>query len=124
MNVRIAAAAYAVPPDDEAVEAVFERERTRVETSLSPLSPEARRKPMEGLGLNRVRICGDKQLYDLVLEAASKAIAEAGITARDINLILDYSTWSTENSQGLSFAHKLSADLGAETSMIDRKSVV
>jgi 3-oxoacyl-[acyl-carrier-protein] synthase-3 len=73
---------------------------------------------MEGLGLNRVRICGDKQLYDLVLEAASKAIAEAGITPRDINLILDYSTWSTESSQGLSFAHKLSADLGAETSMI------
>ena len=52
---------------------------------------------MEGLGLNRVRICGDKQLYDLVLEAASKAIAEAGMTARDINLILDYSTWSSES---------------------------
>ena len=128
MNVRIAAAAYAVPPDDEAVEAVFERERTRVETSLSPLSPEARRKAMDGLGLNRVRICGDKQLYDLVLEAASKAIAEAGITTREINLILDFSTWSSESwsseslpgesSQGLSFAHKLSADLGAETSMI------
>ena len=123
MNVRIAAAAYAVPPDDEAVEAVLERERIRVETSLSPLSPESRRKAMEGLGLNRVRICGDKQLYDLILEAASKAIAEAGITARDINLILDYSTWSSESlssesSQGLSFAHRLSADLGAETSMI------
>ena len=123
MNVRIAAAAYAVPPDDEAVEAVLERERIRVETSLSPLSPESRRKAMEGLGLNRVRICGDKQLYDLILEAASKAIAEAGITARDINLILDYSTWSSESlsgesSRGLSFAHRLSADLGAETSMI------
>ena len=118
INVRIAAAAYAVPPDDEAVEAVFERERTRVETSLSPLSPEARRKAMDGLGLNRVRICGEKQLYDLVLEAASKAIAEAGMKGRDINLILDYSTWSSESSQGLSFAHKLSADLGAETSMI------
>jgi 3-oxoacyl-[acyl-carrier-protein] synthase III len=118
MNVRIAAAAFAVPPDDEAVEAVLERERTRIETALSPLSPESRQKAMEGLGLNRVRICGDKQLYDLVLEAASKAIAEAGITARDINLILDYSTWSTESSPGLSFAHKLSADLGAESSMI------
>jgi 3-oxoacyl-[acyl-carrier-protein] synthase III len=118
MNVRIAAAAYAVPPTDEAVESVLERERIRVENSLSPLSPESRRKALEGLGLNRVRICGDKQLYDLILEAASKAIAEAGITARDINLILDFSTWSGESSQGLSFAHKLSADLGAETSMI------
>ena len=128
MNVRIAAVAYAIPPNDESVEAVLERERTRVENSLSPLSPESRRKAVEGLGLNRVRICGDKQLYDLVLEAASKAIAEAGMTARDINLILDYSTWSSESwssesssaksSQGLSFAHKLSADLGAETAMI------
>ncbi len=103
MNVRIAAAAYAVPPDDEAVEAVLERERTRVETSLSPLSPESRRKAVEGLGLNRVRVCGEKQLYDLVLEAASKAIAEAGITARDINLILDYSTWSSESLTGSLF---------------------
>jgi 3-oxoacyl-[acyl-carrier-protein] synthase III len=123
MQVRIAAAAYAVPPADEAVEAVLERERIRVETSLAPLSPESRRKAVEGLGLHRVRICGDTQLYDLVLEAASKAIAEAGLTVRDINLILDYSTWSSESwssdsSPGLSFAHKLSADLGAETSMI------
>ena len=123
MDVRIAAAAYAVPPDDEAVEAVLERERTRVEASLSPLSPESRRKAVQGLGLNRVRICGDGQLYDLILEAASKAIDEAGITAQDINLILDYSTWSTESfsgesSRGLSFAHKLSADLGADNSMI------
>ncbi len=93
MNVRIAAASYAVAPDDEAVDAILERERTRIETALSPLSPEARRKAIEGLGLNRVRVCGENKLYGLVLEAASTAIAEAGINARDINLILDYSTW-------------------------------
>jgi 3-oxoacyl-[acyl-carrier-protein] synthase III len=118
MNVRIAAAAYALPPDDEAVDAILARERTRIETALAPLSPEARRKAVEGLGMNRVRVCNQKKLYDLVLEAASKAIADAGIKMRDINLILDYTTWSSENSQGLSFAHKLSADLGAETAMI------
>ena len=128
MNVHLAAAAYAIPPEDEAVEAILERERARVETALSPFSPESKRKAIEGLGMKRVRLCGEKEIYDLVLEAASKAMAEAGITARDINLIVDYSTWSNENmatecgsaksSQGLSFAHKLSADLGAETSMI------
>jgi 3-oxoacyl-[acyl-carrier-protein] synthase III len=117
MNVRIASAAYAVPPDSEAVEAVLERERDRVETTLAPLSPKARQKAAEGLGLSRVRVCGAKQPYDLVLEAASTAIAEAGITGKDINLILDYSTFPGENSQYLSLAHKLSAELGAETSL-------
>jgi 3-oxoacyl-[acyl-carrier-protein] synthase III len=123
MNVRIAAASYAVPPDDEAVDAVLERERPRIETALAPLSPESRRKAVEGLGLNRLRVCGEKPLYSLVLEAASTAIGEAGIKARDIDLIVDYSTWSSEtwskeSSQGLSFAHRLSADLGAEDSMV------
>jgi 3-oxoacyl-[acyl-carrier-protein] synthase III len=118
MNVRIAAASYAIAPNDEAVDEIFERERTRIEKALSPLSPESRRKAVEGLGMTRVRVCAENKLYDLVLEAASQAIAEAGITAREISLILDYSTWYPENSPGLSFAHKLSADLGAETSMI------
>jgi 3-oxoacyl-[acyl-carrier-protein] synthase-3 len=117
MNVRIASAAYAVPPNEEAVEAILVRERDRVETTLAPLSPRARQKAAEGLGLSRVRVCGVKQPYDLVLEAASTAIAEAGITGKDINLILDYSTFPGENSQYLSLAHKLSADLGAETSL-------
>jgi 3-oxoacyl-[acyl-carrier-protein] synthase-3 len=118
MTVRMAAAAYAIPPDDEAVDAVFQREQIRIERALSPLSPESRQKAIQGLGMNRVRVCGENKLYDLVLEASSQAIADAGVTARDIHLILDYSTWSSQSSQGLSFAHKLSADLGAENSMI------
>lgn len=117
MNVRIAAAAYAVPSDGESVEAVLRRESDRVEKTLAPLSPLARQKAVDGLGLSRLRICGEKQPYDLVLEAANLAMAEAGITGEDINLILDYSTFPGENSQHLSFAHKLSADLGAETSV-------
>ena len=117
MNVRIASAAYAVPPDGEAVKAVLERERDRVQATLAPLSPQARQKAAEGLGLSRVRVCGAQQPYDLVREAAATAITDAGITGPDINLILDYSTFPGENSQSLSLAHKLSADLGAETSM-------
>ncbi len=117
INVRIASAAYAVPPESETVEAILERERTRVESTLAPLSPLMRRKALEGLGLSRVRVCGLKQPYDLALEAASTAIAEAGIAARDIDLILDYSTFPGDISQSLSFAHKLSAELGADGSM-------
>ena len=89
LNVRIAAAAYAVAPDDEAVDAVVQREQIRIEAALSPLSPESRRKALEGLGMKRVRVCDQKKLYELILEAASKAIAEAAIKPRDINLILD-----------------------------------
>lgn len=116
-NVRIAAAAYVVPPDGEPVEAVLRRESERVERTLSPLSSQARQKAAEGLGLSRVRVCGGKQPYDLVLEAANAAMAEAGISGENIDLILDYSTFPGESSQHLSFAHKLSADLGAETSV-------
>jgi 3-oxoacyl-[acyl-carrier-protein] synthase-3 len=117
MNVRIASAAYAVPAESETVETVLERERDRVQTTLAPLSAQARQKATKGLGLSRVRVCGDKQPYDLVLEAASSAITEAGIAGNDIDLILDYSTFPGENSQYLSIAHKLSAELGAETSL-------
>ena len=116
-NVRIASAAYAVPPGVEPVEAILERERTRVETTLAPLSPLARRKALEGLGLSRVRVCGVKQPYDLALEAASTAIAEAGIAPRNIDLILDYSTFPGDNSRYLSFAPQLSAELGADNSL-------
>ncbi len=116
-NVRIASAAYAVPSDSETVEAILERERVRVETALAPLSPPARQKALQGLGLSRVRFCGLKQPYDLALEAASTAIADAGIAARDIHLILDYSTFPGDNLQYHSFAHKLSAELGADTSL-------
>jgi 3-oxoacyl-[acyl-carrier-protein] synthase-3 len=117
MNVRIAAAAFSVPSEEESVETVLERERARVETTLAPLSPKARQRATEGLGLGRVRVCGSKQPYDLVLEAASAAMTEAGITGQDIDLILDYSTFPGENSQYFSFAHKLSDELGAETSL-------
>jgi 3-oxoacyl-[acyl-carrier-protein] synthase-3 len=117
LNVRIAAAAYAVPPDEENVAEILERERHRVETTLAPLSPLARQKALCNLGLSSVRVCGSQQPYDLVLKAATAAIDEAGIAAGDIDLILDFSTFPGENSQSISFAHRLSADLGAETSM-------
>jgi 3-oxoacyl-[acyl-carrier-protein] synthase-3 len=117
MNVRIAAAAFSVPLEEESVETIIQQERDRVETTLAPLSPKARQRATEGLGLSRVRVCGSKQPYDLVLEAASAAMTEAGVTGRDINLILDYSTFPGESSQYFSFAHKLSDELGAETSL-------
>jgi 3-oxoacyl-[acyl-carrier-protein] synthase-3 len=117
LNVRIAAAAYAVPPDEENVAEILEREQRRVETTLASLSPLARQKALCNLGLSRVRVCGSQQPYDLVLKAATAAINEAGIAAGDIDLILDSSTFPGENSQSISFAHRLSADLGAESSM-------
>ncbi len=117
LNVRIAAAAYALPPEEENVTEILERERLRVESTLAPLTPRAREKALENLGLSRVRVCGGRQPYDLVIEAATAAIDEAQIGACEIDLILDYSTFPGENQQSISFAHRLSADLGAETAM-------
>jgi 3-oxoacyl-[acyl-carrier-protein] synthase-3 len=117
INVNIASAAYAVPSNEERVEDILERERFRVETTLAPLSPMARQKALDNLGLSRVRVCGSQQPYDLVLTAAKAAIDEAGISVHNIDLILDYSTFPGENQKSISFAHQLSADLGAETSM-------
>ncbi len=116
LNVRIAAAAYAVPLDEESVAEILERERLRVEAALAPLTPVARQKALDNLGLSRVRVCGDEQPYELALKAATEAIKEAGIKAGEIDLILDYSTFLGESSQSISCAHRLSADLGAETS--------
>ena len=117
INVNIASAAYAVPSNEELVEDILERERLRVETTLAPLSPMARQKALDNLGLSCVRVCGSQQPYDLALTVAKAAVAEAGITARSIDLILDYSTFPGENQKSISFAHRLSVDLGAETSM-------
>jgi 3-oxoacyl-[acyl-carrier-protein] synthase III len=117
LSVRIASAAYAVPPNEENVADILKREHLRVESTLAPLPPRARQRALDNLGFSRVRVCGEVQPYDLALQAAKQAIDEAGSTARKIDLIVDYSTFPGENSLDLSFAHKLSADLGAETSM-------
>ena len=117
MNVRIASTAYAVPPDVETADAVMAREKERVEAALRPLSARRRNKVMSNLGLNRLHVCGQKQPYDLLLEAASACLAEAVVRPRELDLILDFSTLPGHRDQYSSFAHKLSADLGAEASL-------
>ena len=117
MSVRIIATAYALPPTVETVDSVLERERARVEAALRPLSESLRQRCLEGLGLERVRVCGERQPYALALEAATAALAEAGLATRDLDLIIDFTTLPGQDGQYLSFAQKLSADLGAETSL-------
>lgn len=116
-GARIVAAAYAVPPEIETVEAVMAREQARIEEALAPLSAGARKKALEGLGLRRVHVCGSKRPYDLAREAAGAALAQSELHGQDVDLILDYSTLPGEESQYSSFAHRLSSDLGAEESL-------
>jgi len=63
IDVRIAGAAYAVPPESESVAEILERERLRVDAVLAPLSEPSRRRAMQGLGLGRVRVCGSRGPY-------------------------------------------------------------
>ena len=117
IDVRIAGAAYAVPPETETVADVLERERCRVDAVLAPLSETSRRRAMEGLGLERVRVSGSRSPYELVRESAARALEQAALAPRRVDLILDYSTLPGEESQYVSFANRLSADLGAEGSL-------
>jgi 3-oxoacyl-[acyl-carrier-protein] synthase-3 len=117
IDVRIAGAAYAVPPETESVADVLERERCRVDAVLAPLSETSRRRAMEGLGLARVRVCGSRGPYELVRESAARALEQAALAPRRVDLILDYSTLPGEESQYVSFANRLSAELGAEGSL-------
>jgi 3-oxoacyl-[acyl-carrier-protein] synthase-3 len=117
IDVRIAGAAYAVPPETETVADVLERERCRVDAVLAPLSETSRRRAMEGLGLERVRVSGSRSPYELVREAAARALEQAAVAPRRVDLILDYSTLPGEESQYVSFAHRLSEELGAEGSL-------
>jgi len=116
MNFRIASAAYAVPPETEVVDTVMTLEAARVDAALAPLSDRARRRATQGLGLQRVRVCGSMQPFDLVLEAASAALQESSVSPHDVDLIVDYSTFPGDDTHQVSFAHKLSSELGAETS--------
>ena len=117
IDVRIAGAAYAVPSETESVAEVLERERCRVDAVLAPLSESSRRRAMEGLGLVRVRVCGSRSPYELVRESATRALEQAALSPRRVDLILDYSTLPGEGSQYVSFAYRLSAELGAEGSL-------
>jgi 3-oxoacyl-[acyl-carrier-protein] synthase-3 len=117
IDVRIAGAAYAVPPEIEFVADVLERERCRVDAVLAPLSETSRRRAMEGLGLERVRVSGSRSPYELVRESAARALEQAALAPRRVDLILDYSTLPGEESQYVSFANRLSEELGAEGSL-------
>jgi 3-oxoacyl-[acyl-carrier-protein] synthase-3 len=117
IDVRIAGAAYAVPPETENVADVLERERCRVDAVLAPLSETSRRRAMEGLGLARVRVSGSRSPYELVRESAARALEQAALAPRRVDLILDYSTLPGEESPYVSFANRLSAELGAEGSL-------
>ena len=117
MNVRLASAAYALPPDLENVDEILRREHLRVESSLAPLPEASRNKVLHNLGMQTVRVCGAVQPYELILRAAREAMDKAGLPHPEVDLIIDFSTFPGESTYSISFAHRLSSDLGAETSM-------
>jgi 3-oxoacyl-[acyl-carrier-protein] synthase-3 len=117
MNVRIASAAYVLPEDEQTVASILIAEKERIEQALAPLTPKARRKATENLGIARVRVCGARRPCDLALEAAREAVRLAGIAPRDIGFLLDYSTFPGDGPQSISLAHWFSSELGAESSL-------
>lgn len=117
-NLRIAAASYALPSQELAIESVLAAEATRIEQTLAPLSPQARSKALDRLGIEHVRVCSPQERpCDLALDAARQACQQAGLDPRSLDLILDFSTFPGGEEQSISPAQRLSAELGAETSL-------
>ena len=117
-NLRIAAAAYALPDKEVRVDSILQKESARIEQTLAPLPLLARHKAFDHLGIDRVRVCTvDQQPFNLALQAARDVIRQAGIPPRSIDLIVDFSTFPGGEEQTISAAHRLSAELGAESSL-------
>jgi 3-oxoacyl-[acyl-carrier-protein] synthase-3 len=117
MAIRIVASDYVLPPDSLELKDVLSSEQSRIKSALDPLSETLRKRILGNIGVNRVRVCGREQPYDLALRAARQTIGEAGIRPADIDLIIDFVTLPGNDSPYLSFAQKLSRDLGAEDSL-------
>lgn len=116
-SLRIASTAYVVPPTVELASILMERESARIEAALRPLSPALRDRVKAGLGLEQVRVCDTVEPYELALQASEAALNEAGLTPRDIGLIIDFSTIPSESRPYLSLAQKISADLNIDESL-------
>ncbi len=117
MIVRLAATAYELPTTVETAASVMERERERVESALAAVSPPMRSRAIAKLGIERVRTCGSQDPYALMIAAARAALDHAGVSGDRVDLIVDFSTLPGEAAVSAPLAHRLAADLGAETSL-------
>jgi 3-oxoacyl-[acyl-carrier-protein] synthase-3 len=116
-SLRIVSTAYAVPPTVVPASIVMERESARIEAALRPLSPALRDRVVAGLGLEQVRVCDTVEPYGLALQAVESALSDAGLTPRDVGLIIDFSTIPSESRPYLPLSQKLAADLKIDESL-------
>ena len=68
----------------------------------------------EKVGASRSELAEAREEYALALEAVESALSEAGLSARDVDLIVDFSTIPSESRPYLSVAQKIAADLGID----------
>lgn len=117
MTLRLAGAAYRLPPDSESVASILERERDRVASALAAIGPALRARVLAELEIDRVHTCGPSEPFELMVGAAHEALSAAGIARDHVDLILDYSTLPGEAGVSSPLAHRLSEELGARTSL-------
>ena len=117
MTIRLVGSAYDLPPTVETVASILDREHERARAALGAVSPALRRRVVDELGIERVRICGPMDPYELMVRAARAALDEAGLAGRRVDLIVDYSTLPGEVGVSVPLAPRLAVDLGAEASL-------
>jgi len=117
VTIRLAGAAYRLPPDSEPVASILDRERDRVASALAAVGPVLRARVLAELEIDRIRTCGPSDPFHLMVGAAHEALSTAGVARDRVDLILDYSTLPGEAGVSSPLAHRLSEDLGARTSL-------
>lgn len=104
MAIHLTSTAFALPPDVESVDAILAREAERTAGAS-----------LDGLGLREVRVCSDRATpHMLAVEAARTALTAARVTPA---VVIDYSTFHGDDTEYVSFAQRLCAELGIESAV-------
>jgi len=117
MKLHIASTAFTLPETSKTVEDILQDERNRVEDIFKSWPPEKEQEVLNELGIKRVRVCKSGEPYGLALDAALQAAKEAKVDPKDLDMIIDFSTFPSREPRFFSLGQRLSKDLEADQAL-------
>ena len=94
----ILAVGLSLPENAESAQSVMKRESARTESQLAALSEDFRARLLSNLGLDTVLCDSETPSRDRGAQAARRAIEAAGITGKQLGLIIDFTTLAEDAS--------------------------